>query len=77
MHHPRDGFQYDRVKFSHDCLPLEQMTSVVTEEDVLTIAQTKTLFNELLEEHEEQVKDFNVPVLKRKTPKHRMRNEDA
>lgn len=52
--HPTAGFTYDRLKFSHDRLPLAQVQRVVTEEGVLTPAETKALYRRLLQEYEEK-----------------------
>lgn len=75
LHHHRGGFEYDRVKFSHDRMPLDQVTSVATEEGRFTVAAMKKRFEELLDEYEEQVRELDCPPMKRKAPKRRLKGE--
>lgn len=73
LHHERGGFLYDRIKFSHDRLPLEQVDKIVTEDGVFDGEGLKGAFEKLLDEYEELVKEF--PQLKRKAPKRRMKHD--
>jgi translation initiation factor 2B subunit (eIF-2B alpha/beta/delta family) len=49
--HPHANFSFERIKFSHDRLPLDQVTSVVTEEGVYTPAQLREAYKTKLEEY--------------------------
>lgn len=42
--HPHADFTFERVKFSHDRLPLDQVASIVTEEGVFTPAQLREAY---------------------------------
>lgn len=43
--HPEDMLTYDRVKFSHDRLPLDLVDKVITEEGVFSPKEIKELFD--------------------------------
>jgi translation initiation factor 2B subunit (eIF-2B alpha/beta/delta family) len=49
--HPHAGFAFDRIKFSHDRLPLDQVTKVITEDGTYDPAGLRVLYREKLEEY--------------------------
>jgi hypothetical protein len=59
-HHARGGFEYDRIKFSHDRLPIEQVTSIVTEDGSFTVPKLKQMYEEKLEEYEKKTSLFKT-----------------
>lgn len=49
--HPHANFSFERIKFSHDRLPLDQVSSIVTEEGTYTPAQLREVYKTKLEEY--------------------------
>lgn len=51
IEHPHADFSFDRVKFSHDRLPLQQVNKIITEEGVFTPEEIKVVYKQKLEEY--------------------------
>lgn len=49
--HPHADFSFERVKFSHDRLPLKQVTKVITEEGIFSPDELKELYQTKLKEY--------------------------
>lgn len=60
-HHKRGGFEYERVKFSHDRLPADQVTKVITEEGAFAVPDLKKRYAEKLDEYRAQTAAFANP----------------
>lgn len=49
--HPDGTFTYERIKFSHDRLPMDQITKIVTEEGIFTPEELKKVYKTKLAEY--------------------------
>lgn len=51
--HPHADFSFERIKFSHDRLPLSQVDKVLTEEGMFTPDQLKDVYRRKFEEYQQ------------------------
>jgi translation initiation factor 2B subunit (eIF-2B alpha/beta/delta family) len=58
VHHPHAEFAYERIKFSHDRLPLGQIDRIITEEGVFTPEQLKAIYKAKLDAYHELHRDL-------------------
>lgn len=56
--HPHADFSFERIKFSHDRLPLEQISTIITDEGTFTPAQLKVFYKTKLDEYLELHRDL-------------------
>ena len=57
-HHTFQDIEFDRLKFSHDRVPINLMSYVVTEKGVHTPSQLKKVFDEMFEKRKRQNRKF-------------------
>ena len=57
-HHVLTEIEYERLKFSHDRVPLELIDHIVTEKGIHTPDEFRKMFNELFDKREEQRRKY-------------------